>query len=627
MRNRGLDEKKIDRIGDRLINIERLLQRQPAHPVTSIPTPPSVPDRLISTETNSPAISPNDDTVYDATTLTQSAVASRLIEQAVGNSPGAYQNAELVAALHSLRDMVGKIEETPSSAEFDPPHGIPKAEQPEPPTEEEIERLLLKAEGSLTFKLSPELTLPILRDKFDSVFRRSEAADAVRLVYVYGLLWNLCTEFGDLEPDVAFAARCKGLARLFTIRLEQAVTELKLIIPASAEAAYALAMAAGIAVNRGKAHLALSLSSHAASMILSLGYHRLSTMQGDTDYARQVKISLFWMVYWFDTSFSVRLGHAPVIRDYDITVPRLTLCSPIMPSAFLVAFNYSTTLSGLQCQVVEQLYSPLALRQSAEERRRRASGLMVALGEALDERQRAASTVPEEPVFGGIQVLFEESDAVMHHSTAALIQHATMSAASPDSPALGSARRALRLNVDAWKNHKHLPDFVWSGHCHWTLLKAPITPFTVTFCHIIAHPFMADADLGLLADYVATLKDLRRFSDGMIKMYRLCDVFCKVATLYVQAKINEAKQGGEMQYHDTPAWIGQPAVNDIDGYLSTIGFAPPPGGIDGGPDMFGGTEDFDASFLLDWYEGNNSLMGFLEQDLTFPGDLGYGDVA
>ncbi|KAK1021988.1 hypothetical protein LTS16_026087 [Friedmanniomyces endolithicus] len=596
---------------------------------------------------NSPAISPNNDTAYDATTLTQSAVASRLIEQAVVNSPGAYQNAELVAALHSLRDMVGKIEEVPSSTELDPPHGLAKAEQPEPPTEEEIERLLRKAEGSLTFKLSPELTLPILKDKFDSVFSRSEAADAIRQVYVYGLLWNLCTEFGDLEPDVAFAARCKGLARLFTARLEQAVAELKLIIPASAEAAYALAMAAGIAVNQGKAHLALSLSSHAASMVLSLGYHRLSSMQSDTDYARQVKISLFWMVYWFDTSFSVRLGHAPVIRDYDITVPRLSSCSSIMPSAFLVAFNYSTTLSGLQCQVVEQLYSPLALRQSVDERHTRASRLIVALEEALNERQLAASTIPSEPVFGDIQVLFEESDAVMHHSTAyehhsgsqcgqladfgrssALIQHATMSATNSDSPALGSARRALRLNVDAWKNHKHLPDFVWSGHCHWTLLKAPITPFTVTFCHIIAHPFMADADLGLLADYVATLKDLRRFSDGMIKMYRLCDVFCKVATLYVYAKINEAKQGGEVQYHDTPAWIGQPAVNDIDGYLSTIGFAPPPpGGIAGGPEVFGGNEDFDASFLLDWYEGNNSLMGFLEQDPTFPGDLGYGDTA
>lgn len=130
-----------------MINIEKLLQRQPAHTVSSIPTPPSVHDHPISTEMNSPAISPNNDTAYDATTLTQSAVASRLIEQAVVNSPGAYQNAELVAALHSLRDMVGKIEEIPSSTELDPPHGLAKAEQPEPPTEEEIERLLRKAEG------------------------------------------------------------------------------------------------------------------------------------------------------------------------------------------------------------------------------------------------------------------------------------------------------------------------------------------------------------------------------------------------------------------------------------------------------------------------------------------------
>ncbi|TKA68876.1 hypothetical protein B0A55_09252 [Friedmanniomyces simplex] len=263
-------EKIVDRIGDRLINVEKLLQRQPAHIASSIPTPTTVPDHSLSTEANNQAVSPTNDTVYDATTLTQSAVASRLIEQAVGNSPGAHQNAELAAALKSLRDMVGKIEDTPSSTEFDPPYGPPKAETSEPPTKDEIERLLRKAEGSLTFKLSPELTLPILKDKFDSIFRSSGEVDA-------------------------------------------AASELKLIIPATAEAAYALAMA-----------------------------------------------------------------------------------------------------------------------------------------------------------------------------------------------------------------------------------------------------------------------------------------------------------------------IGQPAVNDIDGYLSTIGFAPPPGSVDGGPDMFGINEDFDASFLNDWYEGNNSLMGFLEQDMTFPGELDYG---
>ncbi|TKA63158.1 hypothetical protein B0A55_10174, partial [Friedmanniomyces simplex] len=369
-------EKKIDRMGDRLVNIEKLLQRHsnataPSAPQpiaegrvfapTSAITPTTVINQLSSIDETNQALSPTGDAVYDATTLTQSAVASRLIEQAVGNSPGAHQNAELAAALNSLRDMVEKIEDTPSSAELDPPHGLPKAEPAEPPTEAEIERLLRKAEGSLTFRLSPELTMPILEEKFDSVFKSGKEVDAVRRLYVYGLLWNLCTEYGGLEPDPAFAARCQGLAKVFTARIEHAVNDIKLIIPATAEAAYALAMAVSL--------------------------------------------------------FSVRLGHAPIIRDYDITVPRLSYCSSIMPSAFLVAFNYSTTLSSLQCKVVEQLYSPLALRQSVEERRKRASRLVVALGEAWDERDRAAASVAEELEYGGIQLLFKESDAVMHHST------------------------------------------------------------------------------------------------------------------------------------------------------------------------------------------------------------------
>lgn len=85
----------------------------------------------------------------------------------------------------------------------------------------------------------------------------------------------------------------------------------------------------------------------------------------------------------------------------------------------------------------------------------------------------------------GAHLLFKESDAVMHYSTvyeqqldsvvwdfanlasSALVQHATISVANGDSPALESARRALRLSVNAWKAYKHLPDFIWSAHCHW----------------------------------------------------------------------------------------------------------------------------------------------------------------
>lgn len=235
-------------------------------------------------------------------------------------------------------------------------------------------------------------------------------------------------------------------------------------------------------------------------MVLTLGYHRFSTMHADSDHERQSKILLFWMIYWFDSSFSVRLGRAPVIRDYDVTVPRL-LAGSIVPTSFVDGWNYSITLSALQCQVVEQLYSPLALQQSPDERRERASRLVKALEEIWDGRDKVlaplfvkadldlihSQTSPsdaEHPDYGGLHLLLKESDAVMHYSTvyehpsmmysggladiapySALVQHAFI--ANGESPALAPARQALRLNIDAWRVYKYLPDFIWSGHCHW----------------------------------------------------------------------------------------------------------------------------------------------------------------
>lgn len=135
---------------------------------------------------------------------------------------------------------------------------------------------------------------------------------------------------------------------------------------------------------------------------------------------------------------------------------------------------------------------------------------------------------------------------------------------------------------------------------------------------MIANPFTARDDLRLLEEHVATLKELRRFSSGMDKLYGLCDVFCKVASLYVQAKEKEANQKAAAEPNLLPEYLGQPALDDIDGYLTTLGFAPPVGTANGAASAFDGEPEFDASFLIDWYAGNSSLMGFLEQD-TFPG--------
>lgn len=131
--------------------------------------------------------------------------------------------------------------------------------------------------------------------------------------------------------------------------------------------------------------VAQCLSSKAAAIVLSLGYNRLSSMRNDEEHVRQVKILTFWMAYWLDTSFSVRLGRAPIIQPDDIAVPQLSEDS-IIPKGWAVAFNYSTRISGLQCKVVAQLYTPAAVQQSVEERRRRAMQLLNELQEAWEMR-------------------------------------------------------------------------------------------------------------------------------------------------------------------------------------------------------------------------------------------------
>lgn len=112
-----------------------------------------------------------------------------------------------------------------------------------------------------------------------------------------------------------------------------------------------------------------------------------------------------------------------------------------------------------------------------------------------------------------------------------------------------------------------------------------------------------------MADFVATLRELRRFAAGMAKLHALCDIFCKVATLYVQAKANETLAGS--------SWSGQPTVNEIDTYLETIGFAAAP--LPDPNAILQGNDAFDPDFLNDWFQGNSFLIGFLEQqDMLLP---------
>lgn len=130
------------------------------------------------------------------------------------------------------------------------------------------------------------------------------------------------------------------------------------------------------------------------------------------------------------------------------------------------------------------------------------------------------------------------------------------------------------------------------------VLQAPITPFTVLFCEVIAHPDSADEDLRFLQKYTNVLEELSSFSDGLTKIHRLCDIFCKVAVLYVRSKTNN----GPNLY---PEGQGFAPSEDIDNYLAGIGLA-----------YSNQSSLGDAEMLDEWYQGHATLMDFLDRGIT-----------
>jgi hypothetical protein len=208
----------------------------------------------------------------------------------------------------------------------------------------------------------------------------------------------------------------------------------------------------------------------------------------------------------------------------------------------------------------------------------------------------------------------------LHYSTLALVQHAT-NTGYDERPALDTARHALWLSIEFARANASLSENIQSAHCHWTLLHAPFTPFTMTFCHIIAYPARSIKDLCLLGDFTVTLGKLSHVSESMAKLYRICDVLQKVADLYVKAKAEEAASGTTTTATaqstngvTTPRPPVQSTTRNIDGYLSAIGIAPVTQNL-GGTHMRD-NDQADTSYLHDWFHGNGSLMGLLEHDLS-----------
>jgi hypothetical protein len=156
-------EKKIDRIGDRLANIESYLKRMPA---ASSPISQGNATSLAQTPANTFA-SPGGHSLsgssgilvehaaatteaFDATHSTHSVHASKVIEQAVGESSSMNRNPALTSALASLKSLLGGINENPSTSDLSKTLWSRPLEKAPPPSRNEIYEILRRADSGYT---------------------------------------------------------------------------------------------------------------------------------------------------------------------------------------------------------------------------------------------------------------------------------------------------------------------------------------------------------------------------------------------------------------------------------------------------------------------------------------------
>lgn len=641
-------ERKIDRIEDRLAGIESVLEKL-ATKLTNLDIHTDQSTNSRSSKTGRSPHSTSDVNTGgtpapfegDTAMNIQSEFARELLEKAVGSTPSIGQNAEIKAALTMLQDMVSKQSALKSTSN-DPQSFLPRelsnidASKLERPPWSVVKQVL--DDNDVFPAMCFSIIFPFLKPRklyhaFEQVYDVPEESSSVRRVLVYGVLYNLFTEFNyyripgrNSTNYVQYSLQCK-------IQLQTAISQLELLMAPSYENIMALLLATSHAVEMCKPSLCWLVNSTAIVQAQSLGYHRISTMKDDSPEERASKVNTFWFLYMMDKTLSLRLGRAAAIQDWDISLPFLdpSNLETGEPSSRPSGFNqqvYWAKVAQIQGRLYEQLFSPASFLKPVQERAHIANELVLAMNQAWAERgdasvlefvfqgtalqftkrlasssERVASSLESDPYYSaqtpietgrdptpaaaakGIVEsfgnIFHYSDIVVHYSTLTLIQRASSADnVTFNSDCLESARKSLKAHMKCSRqfNVKGNEE-MWSGYVHWSLLQAPFTPFIVLFCNTIKH--CNEQDLITLSDFVISLESVRATSEGAERLYKVCHLFLLVSKHYLEAKKQEAE--AQRNTGTGTGTVGQDGfytpntqdnINQFDPYLSALGLLP-----------------------------------------------------
>ncbi|KAF2450389.1 hypothetical protein P171DRAFT_479480 [Karstenula rhodostoma CBS 690.94] len=409
-------EKKIDRIEDRLVSIEHVLEAlsnklsnldmkaevehssQPRSAIAATRSPHSNSEASVAT----PAFE------GETTINRQSEFARELLEQAVGSTPSIGQNAEIKAALTSLQNMVTRQGANPNTITASSTYpfcnkALAEVDHTklERPPWDLVSEVIDKASAYPTMSFAvvfPFLKMPNMKNVFREAFENAPDCSVGRRLLVYGVLTSLFCEFSCYPVVDKRVDSYRGLARICERQMDVAMSQLDLYLPATYENILALLLGSAHAIEMCKPSLCWTMISMAAHLSQSLGYHRYQTMKDDPEEERNAKIHVFWFIYVMDKTLSLRLGRASIIQDWDMSLPYPNIDSDHARFGSLVQQGQKGTelllywikIAQIQSKVYEKLFSPAGFLQPMNERARTATELVAALNKAWTERGEAS---------------------------------------------------------------------------------------------------------------------------------------------------------------------------------------------------------------------------------------------
>lgn len=199
-------------------------------------------------------------------------------------------------------------------------------------------------------------------------FALEEFSQATFIIVNAGLYYLFQEKSVTAETD-AQVREYTGYYELCRNNLETGLANLKFFLGASMETIEALLLGASYAIEVSRPSLAWQLNTTAAQLCQDLGYHRVTggTVSGDVTVLNDKKAILFWFSYMLDRGLALRLGRAPIIQDFDITLPRV-IGQVNATDMWKEVLRLWIAHSDIQGQIYEKLYSPTSLSQPVNQR-------------------------------------------------------------------------------------------------------------------------------------------------------------------------------------------------------------------------------------------------------------------